>query len=395
MADLSITGIVSTTLDTRSVLFGPYWSDEDTAVVIYLDAGNDLNMARTINAGASWAITEIETGTAVVGSAWYDGETTNDTGTLLHVVWADSGASEIQYVNIDVSDGTVSSIVLIDDSYTISSTPQSNRAAITKTLNGNLLVGHGTTSENHVFRSTDDGATWTSRTAVTEGTTSYDYIMFFPADTGDDADAACIYWDRSTNVLSVKMYDDSANTWTETTIQTGMVDDTFHMNFDAVLRHSDGHIFLAAHSDDDQSTDDIRTYDLTVDSIASPTVTVLPSTGWVIQNIPESAQVALIINQQNDDLYCAYLKGGTWVATVNVYYKISTDNSVSWGSEQSFGENADDDLRLVHGGRSVGDNGGRVQFTFFNDDTTAIFTNINNDIPISGLASDRRVFNVS
>jgi hypothetical protein len=62
--------------------------------------------------------------------------------------------------------------------------------------------------------------------------------MFFPATTSDDADLACIFWDLSANQLSIKMYDDSANTRTETTLVSS-TDNNIYKNFDASVRHSD------------------------------------------------------------------------------------------------------------------------------------------------------------
>ena len=70
--------------------------------------------------------------------------------------------------------------------------------------------------------------------------------MLYPANTGDDADAAAIFWDRSADIISVKMYDDSANTWTKNPMLTSVVDDTTDISMDASTRHSDGFILGVA-----------------------------------------------------------------------------------------------------------------------------------------------------
>jgi hypothetical protein len=45
-----------------------------------------------------------------------------------------------------------------------------------------------------------------------------------------------------------------------------------------------------------------------------------------------------------------------------------------------------DDYRIMHGGRTVGDDGGFVQWSFFDDDDVAIYVNLVNDIAIAASA---------
>ena len=183
------------------------------------------------------------------------------------------------------------------------------------------------------------------------------------------------------------MWDDSAGTWTETSISGSMTADSVHVNMDGSVRHSDNHILMAVHSNDDNAGDDLLTWDLTVDSIASPTVTAKTN---VFTNQSESAQVSVHINQQNNDVRIAHLKGGTWQSTVDVVFHISTDGMGTWGSEQAYSEAAADDLRLCPAGRTVGDAGGRYQPAFYDDDGSDIFVNEVNDIEIAAVAGATR-----
>jgi hypothetical protein len=246
-------------------------------------------------------------------------------------------------------------------------------------VNGNLLVAFSTQVEIECYRSIDSGANWTDRADVFETATEEDWVLLFPADV-DAGDCCALFWDRSANAISVKMYDDSANTWTETAISSGMTFDALHMNMDGAIRHSDNHLLMAAHSFNDNAFDDIHTWDLTVNSIASPTVTAKTD---VVTDQGESAQVSVHINQQNDDVRVAYLKGGTWEATVDAVYHLSTDDMGTWDAESAYSEAAADDLRLVHAGRTVGDAGGRYQPAFWNDDLNDIFVNETNDVEIA------------
>ncbi len=384
MADTSVDGAIHGSVDFNDALWGPYWSDISVGVIIGQDTQQDLSMYRTTDKGATWTATEIQAGTLETLCAWYDKETPGDTGTLLHIVWADSTLDDILYVNVDVSDGTVGTIRTVATPAVVDTNGSKNRLCITKSRNGNLYIGYslvtGTTED--FLRSTDLFATaGTSRAALFES--ALDWAMLFPADTGDGADVAALFWDSDVDDLTVQMYDDSSGgsgAWTETDIDTAAIDDIVHRNLDGVIRHSDGHLLVAFHSDDDATTDDLRTFDLTVDSIASPTITAKTV---IFTDQAESAQIAIWINQQDDEVRVAHLKGGTWLDETNIVFHISTDGMGIWGSEQAYSEGTIDDNRLISAGRMVGDDGGRYQPSWYDDDKTELFVNEVNDVEIA------------
>ena len=381
MADTSVQGNISGVADARSGLWGTFWADQNNGVVVFIDGQNDLSFAYTDDGGATWATTEIEAGTVMHVAAWFDRETGGDTGTTVHVVWLDSGLGQCRYQSIDASDGTSGTIRTVASSLTVSTFNNHNRVAITKTKGGNLLVAYSTQVNLGCWRSSDQFATSpTSRANVYETGTQEDWVNLYPANTTDDNDAAAIFWDRSANAITIKMYDDSANTWTESTVSTTtMTDDPTHHAFDATCRHSDGAILLAAHSNQDSTGDDLLTWEILPNSISSPTVTAKTN---VFTNVAESSQVAIIVNQNNDDVYVAYLKGGTWTATTDVVFHKSDDDMGSWGTEQAYSETTDD-IRIVSGTRSI-TSSGRIQWAFINDDLRELFVNLVNDIEIVG-----------
>ena len=378
MADTLVEGSVIGALDNIG-LFGPYWSDISTGVIVFVDGPAGISFARTVDKGATWVTTQIEAGSLEQFACWWDKATPGDSGNLVHVAWLDSVASDASYVTINVATGVLGTIQTIDSTLTVDSSSSLNRIAITKAVGGNLIAALSTQTEIEAYRSVDAGVNWTDRADFFEVATQEDWLQLYPADTGDNQDVFGVFWDRSANELSVKMYDDSANTVTETSIATSMDADTKHQNFGGAVRNSDKHLLLAAHSNDDTTTDDLLTWDITVDSIASPTVTVKAN---IFTNQDESAQVGIIINQQNDDVYIAHLKGVVWEATVDVVFHKSVNGMTSWGAETPYSEAAADDIRMVHGGVTVGDDGGRIQFSFYNDDLTDIFVNEVNDIEI-------------
>ena len=394
MADTTVDATTSGDIDHRNGLWGPYWIDESIAVIIYINSDNDIEFARTTNKGASWTLTQIKSGTAACVAVWFDQETPGDSGTLLHCAWVESSLEDIFYQTVDISDGSLGTERTV-------ATPPINASSsgfdlsivITKSLNGNLFLGYhmtdaGDTEEALDFlKSTDGGANWTSKAALYETQLTFpDHALLFPANTGDENDVCALYWDTSANTIIIKMYDDSANAgagaWTSTNIDTDAVEDITHINMDGAIRHSDKHLLMAFHSNDDTAGDDLRLYDITVDSIASPTVTAKAA---VFTDQGESAQVGMMINQQNNDVYLAYLKGGTWTGLVDVVFHLSDDDLATWETESAYSEGAPDDLRRVMGGRTVGDSGGRWQPVWFDDDDKIIFVNEVNDVEIAAV----------
>lgn len=379
MADTLVQTDVYTSQDGVG-MWGPYWISETVGLIVHNDGGNDIGFSRTTNAGVDWTRTEIEVGTHRQCAAWFDQETPGDTGTKVHIIYADGASNEFNYVDVDVSDASVGTIIVIDSGVTVAGSNNENRCSITKARNGNLIAAFSTLLEIECYRSVNAGATWVDRADVFETATERDWCLLFPANV-DDGDVAAFFWDQSANEIDVKMYDDSANTWTPTLILASMFADTSHMSMDGSVRHSDGLILGCAHSDKDTTTDDLRTWTVNPNSIASPTIDT--STANVMTNEAESAQCGMLINQQNDDVYICWLSGNpTWLATVDVVYKISTNDMAGWGSEQAYSEAAADDFRLCPAGRTVGNDGGFFQPAFYDDVAVDIYVNLVNDVAI-------------
>lgn len=381
MADTLVDGNVASDLGTRVSLWGVYWSDINNGVIIYVDNGLDLAKRITDDTGATWTKEVIFSGNVRNTACWYDKETPGDSGTLLHIAWLDSDTSNCYYRTVDLSDDTLGTERIIDSGITVSTSSTQNRIAITKAVNGNLIVAFSTQSEIECYRSVDSGANWTDRADPFEVANQEDWLLLFSADTGDNADVCGCFWDRSANEISLKMYDDSANTWTETLISGSMTDTQSFMNMDGCVKHSNNHIIFAAHSNDADASNDLMTWDLTVNSIASPTITAKTN---IFTDQVASSQITIFVDQNNNDIYAAYLKGGSWQSTVDAVYHISTDGMTTWGSEQVYSEASADDIRLIQSGRTVGSVGGRYQPTFYNDDLKDIFVNLTNDVEITG-----------
>lgn len=398
MVDTLVEGAVSSSLDSRNGLWGPYWVNESIGVIIYVSSLIDLRLAWTDDKGATWADSLISEGGIMQVACWFDKETPGNTGTLVHIAWLDWDNDIVRYNTVDVTTGTKGTERTIDDTVTMVFGSHDNRIAITQALSGRIMIAFVTGSEKECYQSQETTAPFfaAAPTSVDSpyenvGVSYYnDWCLMFPAATDDDDDACALFWDRSSNQLSLKVYDDTAapgSQWTEAVIASSMYDDEDHINMDGSVRHSDGVICYSAHSNDDATTDDLITGQITIDDPDAALCTITPKAN-IYTSPPndkqERAQVCVHIDQQNDDVRVAYLKGGTWGSLTAVVHHKSTaaQDMGTWGGEQSYSQLIDD-VRLVSAGRTCGSGGGRYQPAFYNDDTTAIYINEELDIELA------------
>jgi len=218
MADTQIDATVDTDAHSSKGLWGPFWLDESIGMIVYHDDDN-LEVQKTTDKGANWTNTVVDTAAMVQLACWFDQETPGDSGTLIHMVWMEIDTDDINYRTIDISDASLGTERQIASVTEIHATDIRNRCSITKSRSGNLYASYfgETGTEEDFLRSTDSGENWTSRAALHEGVGGErDHVLLFPANTGDDDDICALYWDGSVDDLSIQMYDNSANSWTET-----------------------------------------------------------------------------------------------------------------------------------------------------------------------------------
>ena len=405
MADKLVVDALLNQNDNGNGCWGPYWSDTQKGVIVFIKSGviqANLSFSRTINGGEDWVETQIVVGNTRHIAAWYDKETPGNTGTLVHIAWLDVTSDECTYVTVDVADATVGTIRTVASSLSVQGDLSSNRVAVSRAVNGDVMVAFGILNDVTETHTSNDLFDTNNETVAdvfdTGDAAKTDWVLLFPADV-DAGDFAAMYWDRSVNQITVKIFDSSAGggsppvgTWSETLISGSMTDDFNHMNMDGSVRHSDKVILFAAHSNDDQNQDDLLTWAITVDTIpVAPADIVGKANVFTAQG--ESAQVSVHINQQPSlaHVRIAYLKGGQWQSEVDVVFHLSTDGMDTWGSEEEYSESLDDH-RLVHAGRTVGDDGGRYQPAFYDDDDLELFVNLVNDIEIAAVGGPSTEF---
>jgi hypothetical protein len=397
MADTNITTDADSNMHAR-YLIGPFWADENTSVVIYPDGSADIRYSLTTSGGTSWSTTLIETGDCLKGSAWYDKETPGDVGDIVHICFYNWTDENIRYVDYNLSTDTLGTAVTIVSSVGGFGIDGWIDCSITKSVGGNLYVHYVVDGTAAFYRSTDDGANWSARTScydVGVSTTAPDQVLLFPADTGDNNDIAALYFDDSAGQMSIKMYDDSANTWTETTFGVGMSTTNTFRDFDGAIRLSDKHLIAAYNTDNNASSNDLKIYDIVLTGITTPVATVKTD---VFTDIDATGDARIIINQQNDDIYVAYFSAATtWDTDNELYYKKSDDDATTWGSQTAFSEGTGS-YKSIGRTRTITNDGGRIQWAFGQQTpSTDLFTNLVNDIEISAVIASggRRIFIIS
>ncbi len=362
----------------KNALWGPYWIDENTATYFYFDSGGEIQSAKTTDGGASWLTIEVEAtagNNATTFACWFDRENAGDeTGTLVHIakIMNASGGDNIRYFTYDIDSNTRGTYRIITN-ITASGGAGVDKIGITKTVSGNLVALWYTPGDELAYKSDDAGVTWDAiayTLFATPEESDQDWLIMFPVTTDDDNDAGVLYWDHSGNQMSLGVYNDSANAWSGTAISPFHTENLTRRNFDAAVRKSDQHIIFAGWSAFDSSFADLRVVDINPSTVTGVAHTDMTD---VLTDSAESFQVSVFIDQQTDDIYVSYFRGGTIGSLVDAYYKKSTDGGTTWGSEQSLNADINDDHNIFGGGRSVGTSGGRFYPIWLNDDTGKAF----------------------
>jgi len=366
---------------------GPVWTSSSVGYFFYIREGtnNQLFYKKTTDGGETWG-SEV-TVTSAAGNAfsiWFDKWTNGDTGDLIHIT-TDNTFAAIGYSNLDTTTDTLSTeIEVVDLSASHSGDWNSKHLTITKARGGNLYIGAaaqaGNTFVQSFERSTDGGATWADRAQLVEtnNSTPVDYAIILPGNESDNQDVWAAYWDVSADELSLKVYDDSANTWAETSIATSMVEQTSGQLYQmaATTRHSDNHILVTAWSAFDDAAADLRIWDIN----GSGSITEQTN---VLTNADTTYCVGIMMDQMNGNIYVGYLgdSSETSLVSVNIRYRRSTDGGVTWETAVLYNEDGASDLRAVWCPLSVGAEGGRFMLAWPDQTATASFdTNFVNSI---------------
>lgn len=363
---------------------GPFWTSPAVGYVIYVNSASDLKYQKTDDGGATWGgAVNIRTGWVLACDCWADWQTAGDTGTKIHIAYVDADSDDVRYIYLDTNDDSVGGDDQIEAAQGTGAifttvTRVNHIVSITKTRGGNLAVAFFYRDTNfdryYGFYTSPDATTWTSEASPWEAT--YDYILLFPGNEADNQDVWATFWDFSATEISLKTYDDSGNSWSEQSISGGMTAHTTYLQMDGAIRLSDGHLLFAAWNLYDDAASDLMTWDINgAGSITAKTN--------VITNEAETFLVSVFVNQDNDDIYIAYVSGTTAQSLVKAFYQKSDDGAGTWGGETAMQADAEDDERWISCGAVKVAWGGKFQPFWFNDDLDDLFTNTDNGISIA------------
>jgi hypothetical protein len=381
-ADVTIDDSIDNELHAGQVRGGPYWKSALIGYIIYIDGNHELVWSKTTDGGANWsAAVEFGFDSIVAVDAWADWQTPGDEGTVIHIICHSCESNNVEYVWLDTSDDSDGSDTIVACQGTGSFQTTIARAysfcTISKTCGGNIVVVgryHDNADTNHEYAyKSADGDTWTSITSPLEGNDD-DTFLAFPANLTDEDDWWLLFHDSNVYDLSLKTYDDSGDSWDEDTIDADIVSITTYIVFGGAVRLSDGHLIVCAWTEWDSATSDLKCWDIT----DGDTITAKTN---VRENSAESFQAAIMVTSSK--IFVAYIRGTGLGSACKVYYDYSEDGGANWEGEQSYQENAEDDMRYLSAGAPSSSGTGLFLPIFSNDDLNDLFCSTTNAVALA------------
>ena len=318
--------------------------------MIYVDTGSDLAFKKSTDFGVSWSKpTVIFAGTIVSFSVWYDRWSDIAAG-LIHLAYTESGGSDTLYrtVNTESSDALSTQTTI----FAGTSSAAGGMVTISRARGGNVYckttIDAG--AEGGFYRlpnaNVPNGA-WDAARTNNEALATQDMGILVPGFAADNQDMMMIFWDISANQISRYIYDDSANTWSESIFSgtfTEQVAATSFPHFAAAVDITNSQIIVVAWNGIDTANADLTCWTVTESAVTAKTDVVTNSTD-------DQALAAVCLDLQTGYwhvFYAGISSGGeTWLTSVNIYRKTSTDGGTTWGPETLMTETARDITWLI------------------------------------------------
>ncbi len=305
----------------------------DTYYLIYTDSASDVSYLKSVDGGFTWApAVNVYTGTVRAIAIWYD-RWSGIAADVIHIAYVEDTGNNILYRSLDISSDTLGTETTVFDG---TSAAGGGALSITVARNGHIRVAGSIDAgvEDGAWSSTDSGATWGDTIADPSEGATQDQYWLFPGWNADTADTMLIFWDASANEISVKRYDDSANTWTETSISVGFSDLTAGNGFPQLAGFVDlanSRNVIAAWSNSDLANADLRCF------IIDDTTITETATNIVLNSGDDQSWVGMLLDTDTGTWYAIY--GGksdgseTFSSAIKYYYKTSDDAGATWSAE--------------------------------------------------------------
>lgn len=305
----------------------------------YMDRQSDLNWIKSTDGGYTWTIpTVVVAGTVLAIATWYDRWSGRSTDKI-RIAYTDSVSANINYRDMDTaSSDTLSSEITVFDG---ASTATGGALTICTGRNGHIRIAGSIDAgaEDGAWSSADDGATWGDTIADPSEAATQDQYYLLPGWNADTADMMLVFVDASANGISVKRYDDSADTWTETAIIadasfTDQVATTAFPHVAVVCDTVNSRNIVACWNAIDALNADLRVFIIN-DSAINET-----SANCVLNSTDDQGFCAIAIDTDvSSSLKWYVFYGGksdgseTFSTALKVYYKTTTDDGATWSAE--------------------------------------------------------------
>ena len=304
--------------------------------LVHINVGVDVAYIKSTDGGRSWTDnTTVFVGTTTSLAVWYD-RWSNISAGLIHCAYQESVTDDTLYrtINTESADALSTQTTI----FAGGTTAAGGCLSITRARGGNVychtVIDAG--AEGGFFRlpnaNVPNGA-WDAARTNPEALATQDQIILLPGFAADAQDIMAFFWDASANEVSRYLHDDSANTWAETSIATGMTDtpaSTSFANFAAAVDLTNSRNLLVAWTDDDLLNADLRCWYVTESAITETTNVVLNSTD-------DQGLCAICLDTITNVWWVFYVGASngseTYPTAVNIYCKASADSGTTWGPE--------------------------------------------------------------
>ncbi len=295
----------------------------------------DVYYTKSTDGGLTWRdALLVKTGNVISLAVWYD-KWSGLAGDLIHVAYVEDTVDDILYRNLDTTSDTLSSETTV---FAGATAIGGGALTIWRSRHGEIRVAGSIDAgtEDGAWSSTDVGATWADTIAdPSEGATTDQYFGL-PGWNADTADEMIVFVDASANGLSVKRYDDSANSWAESVIiaDASFVDvvaTTSWANVAVCVDLANSRNIVAAWTGSDTANADLRLFFITDTTITESGANV------VLNSVDDQGLCAVAVDTQTGYIYVFYFGKSdgseTYSTAVNLYYKFTTDDGATWSAE--------------------------------------------------------------
>lgn len=313
--------------------------------VVFIDGNTDVSFVKSSDGGLTWSDhTVVFAGTVNNLAVWYD-RWSGISADLIHLAYTETIGSDTLYRTIDAAsaDALSTQTTIFAGASAVAS---GSSLSITRARGGNVYcrtcIDAG--AEGGFFRlpnaNVPNGA-WDAARTINEALATLDQIILVPGFAADNQDIMAMFWDASANEVSRQIYDDSANSWAETSIAGTMVEHsgsgTLWPDFNAAVDLENSRIVLVAWSATDTLNADLRCWTITESAITETATNVVLNSGG------NQGMCGVSIHTGRTGVwkvaYCGKSDGTEVIiaggATLcNVYFKETFDSGATWGSEQ-------------------------------------------------------------